>query len=72
MAVCSTESHSMASVSDEGCAEGESLVDPISVPGQGAVFASGQRRGLSYGRVLRGAPDYVDCGRKVQEPSEDL
>eukprot|EP00959_Pyramimonas_sp_CCMP1952_P138766 2904561-Pyramimonas_sp.AAC.1 len=62
----------MASVSDGEFEGEESVASPISVPGQDAVFASGQPRGLSYDRVLRNTPDYVDRGRKVKKPSEDL
>eukprot|EP00959_Pyramimonas_sp_CCMP1952_P369275 7734715-Pyramimonas_sp.AAC.1 len=29
-------------------------------------------RGLSYGRVFRGASDRVDWGRKVKETSDDM
>eukprot|EP00959_Pyramimonas_sp_CCMP1952_P073829 1543171-Pyramimonas_sp.AAC.1 len=72
MAVRSTESCSTASVSDGEFEEGESVANHISVPGQDAVFASGQREGLSYGRFLRSFPDYVDWGRKVKKPCEDL
>eukprot|EP00959_Pyramimonas_sp_CCMP1952_P154457 3231302-Pyramimonas_sp.AAC.1 len=71
MAVRSTESHSMASVSAEEL-RGRSVSDPISVRGQDAAFASGQRRGLSYGRALRDTPDHVGWHRKVKKPREDL
>eukprot|EP00959_Pyramimonas_sp_CCMP1952_P266353 5568506-Pyramimonas_sp.AAC.1 len=71
MAARSTEAYSMSSVSDGEFEETGSVSDPISVPGQDAVFASGQHSGLSYGRVLRDAPDCVNWGRKVNMPSED-
>eukprot|EP00959_Pyramimonas_sp_CCMP1952_P070724 1476522-Pyramimonas_sp.AAC.1 len=72
MAVRSTESHSMASVPDGELEEENSVSGLISAAGQDAAFASGQRKGPSYGRVLRGAPDHVDWGRRMKEPSEDL
>eukprot|EP00959_Pyramimonas_sp_CCMP1952_P094175 1970161-Pyramimonas_sp.AAC.1 len=71
MAVRSVESFSMTSASDEDF-EAESAPDPTSVPGHDAAFATGQRRRLSYGRVLKTTPGYVASGRGVKRPSEDL
>eukprot|EP00959_Pyramimonas_sp_CCMP1952_P428596 8977009-Pyramimonas_sp.AAC.2 len=62
----------MASVLDGEFEGEESVAEPISALGQDAAFASGQHEGLSDGRVLRNTPDYVDWGRKVKKPSEDL
>eukprot|EP00959_Pyramimonas_sp_CCMP1952_P393583 8246863-Pyramimonas_sp.AAC.1 len=72
MAVRSTESYYAAIVSDGEFEGEESVSDPISLPGQDAAFASGQRNRLRYGRALRGTPDHVDWGRKVKKPSEDM
>eukprot|EP00959_Pyramimonas_sp_CCMP1952_P091692 1919437-Pyramimonas_sp.AAC.1 len=36
-----------------------------------AAFATGQHKGLSYGRAPRNTPNRVDRGRKVKKPRKD-